>query len=149
MFQSLKQVMRMLCVPVAVLGMAQAAIGGAPARFAGTYQLSDVVEDSSGVHFTLTVTVINSTETDIKGGIVALLDSQPSSVLIGQVGTIKTLSHLSQSAISHSFTISAAEYANWQRGHEPVLEYLVPNGTGTSEVRIQARRVVNPGPAVN
>ena len=119
MSRRFRQVMKVLCVPVAVLGLAQWTMGGAPARFAGSYELSNVVEDGSEVHLTLKVTVMNPT-THIKGGIVALLDSQPSSTLIGQVGTIKVLSHLSESAISKDSTISLAEYAKWQRGHEPV-----------------------------
>jgi hypothetical protein len=149
MYISLSRAFRALCIPVALLGLVQVSAGQAQMRFAGAYELTNVVEDGSQVHFTLQLTLLNPGNTDVKSGIVVLMNSQPNSVLIGQVATIKTLTHLSQTSVSQNLTVAASEYARWQQGHDPILEFLVPVGSGTDTVRIQARRIVPPGQVKN
>lgn len=114
------------------------------ASLPGAYQLSNVVEDGGQVHLTLKLLLNNSTATDIKGGIVVLMDSQPAHTLIGKVATIQNLPRLGHVTVSRKFTISATEYEFWKQGHEPVLEFLMPDSAGTAELRIQARRIEAP-----
>lgn len=118
-------------------------------NFAGAYMISHVVEDGDQVHLTLTLRLNNSYNTDIKGGIVALLDSQPFHTLIGKVATISDLPRLGHITVSNSFTVPAAEYYNWQHGHEPVLEFLVPDANGSIEAHIQARPAETPAQLLN
>jgi hypothetical protein len=112
--------------------------------FAGTYEISNVVEDGSHVQLTLTLTFNNFSNEDIKGGIVALMNSQPTPVLIGSFNAIKDLAHQRRATISHAFTLDASEYASWQHGHAPVLQFLVPSGDTAVAVSIQAHQVMTP-----
>ena len=121
---------------------AQAAV---PGRFAGSYELKNVVREGDQVHLTIALTVLNPGNNDVKGGIVALLDSQPHPELIGPFPAIKLLPHLGEVSITQDFTLSAAEYHNWLNGHEPIFRLLVASHEGDPEVHIQARRVLPVG----
>lgn len=112
--------------------------------FAGTYKISNVVEDGSHVQLTLTLTLSNFSNDDVKGGIVALMNSQPTPVLIGSFSAIGDLAHQRKVTISHTFTVDANEYANWQHGHAPVLQFLVPSGDTAVAVGIQANQITTP-----
>jgi hypothetical protein len=108
-------------------------------NFAGAYQICNVAKDGDQVHLTVRFRLNNLYNTDIAGGIVVLLDSQPQHTLIGKVATIQKLARLGHITVSNNFTVTADEYDNWQRGHEPVFEFLVPNANGSIEAHIQAR----------
>ena len=127
-----------------VCSVQTAAKGQTPSRFAGSYQISAVVEDGSQVHLAIQLTVINSSNSDIKGGVVAVLDSQPDNSLIGSFDAIKLLPHLGSTTVIQNFTISLAEYYRWMWGHDPVFQFLVSGPSDSTPVHIQARRVVNP-----
>jgi hypothetical protein len=113
-------------------------------RFAGYYELSNVVENGSQVSVTMTLTLLNPGKTDVKGGIVAVLSSEPNPALIGSFAAIKTLPHIGQVKVSQTLTISAAEYASWRHGHAPRLQFLVPSGESAVAVSIQAYQVEPP-----
>ena len=77
----------------------------------------------------------------MRGGIVAVLSSAPSPVLIGSFAPIKNLPGIGQVTVSQRLTISAEEYANWRHGHAPRLQLLVPSGDSAVAVGIQAYQV--------
>jgi hypothetical protein len=62
---------------------------------------------------------------------------------------IKSLPHSREVKVTETFTIPAEEYARWKTGHDPVFEFLVPNGDGTSIEGIQAHRTTKPGEEIN
>lgn len=132
---------RFLAVPALVisLSLAHSLAAQRMTNFAGAYMISNVVEDGDQVHLTLKLRLINPYNTDIKGGIVVILDSQPVPVLIGKIATISDLPRLGHITISNTFTVPAAEYDHWQHGHQPVFEFLVPDANGSIEAHIQAR----------
>lgn len=122
MIRTLVLASRALCLAAALLCIVQIAAAADLARaFAGTYKISNIVEDGSQVHLTMTLTLLNPGAADIKGGIVAVLNSQPNPTLIGSFSAIKTLPHQGQVTVIHTFTLARAEYANWQQGHVPRL----------------------------
>jgi len=141
---SFVRMMCALCLVVLSLGAARAATISTTRAFNGYYELSNVVEDGSQVQVTLTLTLRNAGKTEVKGGIVAVLSSEPNPVLIGSFSAIKTLPSKGQVTASKTFTISAAEYENWQHGHAPVLQFLVPSGSTAVAADIQAYRFVPP-----
>lgn len=108
-------------------------------NFAGSYMVSNVVVDGAQVQLTVKLRLNNTYNTDIAGGIVVLRDSQPQHTLIGKVATIPDLPPLAHITVWNTFTIPAAEYASWRHGHDPVFEFLVPDGSGSIEAQIQAR----------
>jgi hypothetical protein len=123
-----------------MLGLIHTASGEPATTFAAAYQLTNVVEDGEQVHFTLTLRLNNSTNTDIKGGIVVLMNSGATRTLIGKFTTISDLPRLGHITVSEEVTVSAAEFERWQHGHDPVMKYLVPDDSGAVAVPIQARR---------
>jgi hypothetical protein len=137
--------MRVLCLAVLPLCAfpAIAATTVAPRAFNGYYELSNVVEEGTQVHLTMTLTLRNAGKTAVTGGIVAVLSSAPDPVLIGSFSAIKTLPSKGQVTVSESLTVSAAEYKSWQEGHAPRLQFLVPSGGRAIAADIQAYR---PGP---
>ncbi len=141
---SFVRMMCALCLVVLSLGAARAATISTTRAFNGYYELSNVVEDGSQVQVTLTLTLRNAGKTEVKGGIVAVLSSEPNPVLIGSFSAIKALLSKGQVTLSQTFTISAAEYENWQHGHAPVLQFLVPSGSTAVAADIQAYRFVPP-----
>jgi hypothetical protein len=149
MYRMLKSILGALSACAIVLCLSQVAMGAVPTRFVASYQIGNVVEGRSTVDLTLKLTLLNPTAADINGGIVVLYNTSPNRSLIGSFRMIKSLPHSGQVTISHAFTISTAEYARWQSGHPPVLEFLIPDGDGTDTVSIQARQTVNPGESTN
>jgi hypothetical protein len=123
---------------------AVAAVSNAARAFAGYYELSNVVEESGQVHVTMTLTLMNPGKTTITGGIVAVLSSGPSPVLIGSFRPIRTLPAASRVTVSQTLTITAAEYASWQHGHAPRLQFLVSSGGTAIAAGIQAYQFVPP-----
>jgi hypothetical protein len=144
MTRNFLRALRVLCIPAFLLclGHVKAA---EPTTFAGSYKLSNISKDSAGVHFTMTLKLTNPGNTDVRGGIVAVLNSSPHPVLLGSFNTIKVLPHLGETKVAQKFTIPEAEYARWQQGKEPVLQFLVPSGDGAIAARIQAPRDLTPG----
>ena len=141
------RMVRVLCLAVVPLCAAQAlaATSSATRAFNGYYQFSNVVEDGSQVHVTMTLTLRNAGKTDAKGGIVAVLSSAPVPLLIGSFSVIKSLPAIGQVTVSQRLTVSAAEYAGWQNGHPPRLQFLVSVGGTAIAADIQAYHVVAPG----
>jgi hypothetical protein len=117
--------------------------------FNGHYQFSDVVEQGTDVEVTLTVTLENASKTTITGGIVAVLSSDPTAVLIASFSPIKSLPSRGQTTISKRLTVSAAEYSSWQNGHAPRLQFLVGTGSGAIAADIQAYRLLPPTKPAN
>lgn len=144
MYSYLHRLFTALCVIVVSIGIVRVAASEPRPVFAGSYQLTQVVEDGPQVHFTVKFTLLNPGVTDIKGGILVIKDSQPDGGLIGKVATIATLPRLGQKRVSESFSISAEEFARWQQGHEPRFDFLVPAGKGAIDVPVQARPVSLP-----
>lgn len=137
---------RFLALPALVifLSLAHSLAAQRTTNFAGAYVISHVVEEGDQVHLTVTLRLNNLYNTEIKGGIVVLLDSQPDHVLIGKLATIQDLPRLGHITVSNTVTVPSAEYDNWQRGHEPVFEFLVPDADGSIEAHIQARPAETP-----
>src|SRR6516164_6334270 len=77
MYRILRRVLCALCIPAAILGIVQSASGEAARAFFGSYQLSNIVEAGSSVDVTMTLVLRNPGITDVKGGIVVLMDTQP------------------------------------------------------------------------
>jgi hypothetical protein len=149
MYRMIQRVLGALSLCAFILGVSHVAAGETSSRFAASYRLSGVVEHGSQVDVTIKLTLLNPGSSDVNGGIVVLYNSALNRSFLGSFKLIKTLPHLGQVTTTSSFTISAAEYARWQQGHPPVLEFLVPDAAGTSSVSIQAHRVVNPGESIN
>lgn len=148
MLRKLELVLRVICMFIIVSCAVQITKADDLARaFAATYQLSDVVEDGLQVHLKMTLTLMNPRDEDVKDGIVALSNSQPNPVLLGSFGVIKMLPHRGQVTVSHTFTIAAAEYSDWQRGHSPKLQFLIPSGEEAVTAGIQAHEVMLPARA--
>ena len=80
----------------------------------------------------MTLVLRNPGSSDVRGGIVVLMDTQPQHLYLGSFDTIKSIPHSGKVTVTKTFTITADEYARWKIGHDPVLEFLVPNGDGTS-----------------
>jgi len=145
------RIVRVLCLLVLPMCAVQAvaAPNNAARAFAGYYELSNAVEDGGQVHVTMTLTLMNPSKTTVTGGIVAVLSSGPSPVLVGSFSAIKSLPHSSQVTVSQTLTITAAEYASWQHGHAPRLQFLVPSGGTAIAAGIQAYQVVPPSKGTN
>jgi hypothetical protein len=131
-----------LLVISAVYGMAATNYSRA---FNGRYQLSNIVEQGTEVEVTMTLTLVNCSKTTIKGGIVAVLSSDPDPVLIGSFSPIASLPATGQITISQRLTVSAAEYQSWQVGHAPRLQFLVGSGGSPIAADIAAYRWLPPG----
>jgi hypothetical protein len=144
MHLNFRRALRLLCIPAAAFGFALLAAGEAPPHFAGSYQLTSVVVDGSQVHFTLKFTLLNPNDADVKSGILVLMDSQPNGLMIGEIATIASLTHLGQTSVVKSFTVSTTEYARWREGHQPRFDFLVPATGGAIDVHVQARPVAQP-----
>jgi hypothetical protein len=143
---------RALCLPAALLAVLLCLTQIAAASdvtFNGAYRFSHVVEDGSQVHVTVTMTLFNGGNADVKGGIVAVLDSQPHPALLGSFNAIKTLPHLQSVTVSHTITVPAAEYATWKDAHAPRFEFLMPSGDIAIAVPIQAHQEIQPVKAAN
>ncbi len=149
MYRILRLVLCALSVPVAILGLVQAAAAESARAFAGTYHLSNIIETGNNVDVTVTLVLHNPGSSDVQNGTVVLLDTQPQSSALGSFATIKALPHSGEVTVTQTFTIPAAEYARWKTGHDPVLELLVPNGETTSIEGIQAHRTTKPGEEIN
>lgn len=117
--------------------------------FNGHYQLSNVVEVGDQVEVTMTLTLANASKTTVNGGIVAVLSSEATPVLIASFNPIKTLPSKSQVTVSERLTVSAAEYKSWQQGHAPRLQFLVSNGSVAVAADIQSYRVLPPTKPAN
>ncbi len=141
---SLHRIFTALCALAIVLGVSHRAVSEPRPVFAGSYQLTQVVEDGSQVHFTLKFTLLNPGVTDISGGILVIKDSQPEGGLIGKVATITTLPRLGQKSVSETFTVPAAEFARWKQGNQPRFDFLVPAGKSAIDVPVQARQMPEP-----
>lgn len=146
----LSQSMRALSLAVLFLSaIASLAAPNYVRAFNGRYQLSNVVEQGTEVELTLTLTLINSSKTTVKGGIVAVLSTEPIPSLLASFSPIASLSPLSQVTVSQRLTISAEEYRSWQSGNAPRLKFLVGTGTGAVAANIGAYRWVPPGSKTN
>lgn len=117
--------------------------------FNGHYQISNVVEQGTEVEFTMTLTLLNSSKTTVNGGIVAVLSSEPTPVLIGSFSPIASLPALKQVTISQRLTVSAPEYRKWQSGSAPRLQFLMGSGGGAIAVDVAAYRWLPPGSRTN
>jgi hypothetical protein len=144
-----RSVLRALSVPIAIVSFFQITAVHAANRFAGYYELSNVVEEGDQIHVTMKLTMFNPGNSDIKNSVVDLLDSSPNPVLIGSFSTIKTMPHLSWVQVSQKFTVSIAEYANWQHGHAPLLQIRAASADAASGQPIQMHQVTKPGAATN
>jgi hypothetical protein len=144
MYRTLRRALCALCIPVVILAIAQTAAGDAARLFTGSYQLSNIVDDGSKVDVTVTLTLLNTGTSDVHGGVVALFDTQPNRSLLGSFSAIKSLPRAGQATVTKTFTVPSAEFGRWQQGHDPVLEFLVPNAAGTSIAGIQAHRILKP-----
>lgn len=117
--------------------------------FNGRYQITNAVEQGTEVELTLTLSLVNSSKTAVKGGIVAVLSSDPIPVLIGSFSPIASLPALSRVVISQRLTLSATEYQRWQSGSAPRLQFLVGSGSGAIAVDIAAYHWLPPGSKAN
>jgi hypothetical protein len=144
MHLNFRRALRLLCIPAAAFGLTLLAGSEPQPHFAGSYQLTNVVVNGSQVNLTLKFTLLNPNDADVKGGILVLMDSQPNGLMIGEIATIASLTHLGQTSLVKSFTVSTAEYARWQEGHQPRFDFLVPATGGAIDVHVQARPVVQP-----
>ena len=149
MYRIIRRVLCAFCIPAAILSIIQTAAAETERAFAGSYQLSNVVEGGNSVEVTVTLVLRNPGSSDVRNGTVVVLDTQPQHSALGSFATIKSLPHLGKATVTETFTISADEYARWKAGHDPVLEILVPNGEGTSIEGIQAQRTTKPGEEIN
>ena len=138
----MSRALRILCVSSALAGTVPLASAAIPDRFPASYQLTNVVENGGQVEVTFKLSLFNPTSSAFKGGVVVLLDSQPDHGLIGTLGTIKSLEGSSTENLTKTVTVSADEYANWRRGHEPLMRYLVSDGERSKAVPIQAQRIL-------
>jgi hypothetical protein len=149
MYRIIMRVLCAFCIPAAILGIVQTAAAQTARAFAGSYQLSNVVEAGSSVDVTMTLVLSNPGSSDVRGGIVVLMDTQPHHLYLGSFAAIKSLPPSGEVKVTETFTIPADEYARWKTGHDPVFEFLVPNGDGTSIEGIQAHRTTKPGEEIN
>jgi hypothetical protein len=149
MYRMIRRVLCALSFSAIVVGLAQVASGESFARFGASYRLTNIVESGNQVDLTIKITLLNPSNSDVKGGIVVFYSSLPGRSLLGSFTAIKSLPHMGQTTVSQSFSISAAEYARWQEGHEPIFEFLVPGSDGASAASIQSHRVLSPGESIN
>jgi len=112
--------------------------------FAGSYRISDVSQDGGKVSLTLSLTLHNFSGGEIQnGGVVLLGESTRPPSPVAAFPLIKDFPSYRDVTVSHGFTISAAEYARWAKGENPLLDFLKPDGKGgTVMVPIDLRRVV-------
>lgn len=144
-----RSVLSALSIPIVTLGFAQVTNVDAASRFAGTYELSNVVQNGRETSLTMTLSLFNPGNSDVKSSVVDVLDSSPNPLLIGSFSTIKTMPHLSWVQVSQKFTVSTAEYAIWQHGHAPLLQIRAASAATASGQPIQMHQVTKPGAATN
>jgi|HubBroStandDraft_1064217.scaffolds.fasta_scaffold242494_1 hypothetical protein len=149
MSRILSLVLCTLSIPAAILGIDHVAKAETARAFAGTFHLSNIIETGNSVDVTVTLVLHNPGTSDVRNGTVIVMDTQPQHSVLGSFATIKSLPHSGEVTVSQTFTISAAEYARWKTGHDPLLDLLVPNGEGTSIEGIQAYRTTKLGEDVN
>jgi hypothetical protein len=140
--------LRVLCLSAFLLCLAhlQAA---EPGPFAGKYHLDNVTQDALGVHVRVTLTLSNGSKTDVKGGIVALLDSTPRQTLLGSFAPVKLLPRAGTVDVVESFTVPVAEFNRWKQGHQPAIQFLVQGEDGAVAANVKAARYLKPGEDAN
>jgi hypothetical protein len=149
MHSMLRRALRALSVPTIFLGIVHVATAETERALAGSYQLSNIIESGNSVDVTMTLVLRNPGNFDVRNGTVVLMDTQPHHSVLGAFATIKSLPHSGEVTVTQTFTIAPDEYARWKTGHDPVLEFLVPNAEGTSIEGIQAHRTTKPGEEIN
>ena len=149
MYLHLQRSLVLLCAYAVSVGVVPVALSEPMPPFAGSYELTQIVDEGAQVSFTVKFTLLNSTNADIKGGILVIKDSGPNALLIGKVATIKLLPHLGQTDVSESLRVSAAEYTRWQHGHLPRFDFLLPSADGAMDVAVQARPIAQPVQKIN
>jgi hypothetical protein len=148
-YRTLMRALSALCITSSALCFAQVVPGSTGHTFAATYKLSNIVEDGSQVEFTMTLTLDNPSGTDLRTGKIAVYDTQPSHTLISSIETLPAPTRSGRITVKQDFAISAEEFARWQQGHEPVLQYIAPTEDGDSVSGIQSHRVYKPGEQPN
>lgn len=111
--------------------------------FPATYLITHVAESERGVELTLTVTIHNYSGQDIADCGITLNSSSQFAAPIGDFDLVKEFPSYRDITVRHRFTVPKDEYARWQRGSEPALEMLLPDGYGGTRVEaIDARREI-------
>jgi len=114
-----------------------------PRKFAGMFQITDVIKSGSSVQLTMTFTLLNPTNRPVNDGVIMVLSATPIPETLGKFGVIETLPRIGRIRVTETFTISAAEYARWEQGSLPRFELAAPGEKGTTTAGIQARRIQN------
>ena len=99
--------------------------------FAGSYQLSDIVDQGDMVLATFTTRVFNYSDADLSEATV-VLDSR---LVPGQTyWSFPSVSIVNRGSVRlrHAITIPKAEYIAWQQGARPNLHVDTANADGTS-----------------
>ncbi len=118
-----------------------AAISAQRSDFPATYRITDVSEEENQVELTLSLTVHNYSGGEIRNCGIVLKQSDPLSTPIGTFDLIEVFPSYQDITVSHAFTVPRSEYARWERGAEPRLDILLPDGSeGATVESIDARR---------
>ena len=83
MYRIIRRVLCAFCIPVAILGIVQTASAETARAFAGSYQLSNVVEGGNSVDVTVTLVLHNPGSSDVRNGTVVVMDTQPHHSVLG------------------------------------------------------------------
>jgi hypothetical protein len=124
---------RRLSLLLAGLSLAAAASTSAFAQrrdFNGSYKVTNVSDQGSEVELTLVLKLHNSSGKEIKNGGIVLYDAEPRPSAVGAFDVIQLLPRDASVTVSQNFAISKSEYAHWQWGVNPQLDFLIPDGKG-------------------
>jgi hypothetical protein len=121
--------------------------------FTGSYTISHVRPEADNVTLTLTLTVHNYSGADLRNAGVVL--ATPNHAIPGAQPTpiaafplIKDFPFHTDITLRQTITIPATEYARWNTGESPNLEFLKPDGhQGTIYEPIDLRREITPNKA--
>jgi hypothetical protein len=132
---------RGLCATALLCLAMSAGAGEIPRKFAGMYQITDVIKSGGSVQLTMTFILLNPTNQTVNDGVITVLAATPAAEKIGKFAAIETLPRIGRVRVTETFKISAAEYARWEQGSLPRFELAAPGEEGTTTAGIQARRI--------
>jgi hypothetical protein len=111
--------------------------------FAGTYEITDVVESGDSVALTLAVRVINYSDTDVNGATVTLQDSIRLDQDYDAYPGALALADRQSTRLSAQFIVPTKEYERWLHGSTPALRVDYTSAAGDS-----IRRMIELAPGV-
>lgn len=111
--------------------------------FAGTYNVSNVVEQGDQMVLTLQVHLFNHSDADLKQAVVTL-HARPAATL-AEFQPVKLWKNHGEVKLAQQVTVPRREFESWQKGGQPALFVVYHDATGQRWERFaQVRNLQGP-----